>query len=242
MAWYPEAVKKVIKPGPNDPPIIVVGAILHVDSGNSADLFKYFSEQSDGVESHFHIPKAGPLIQMRDTHFEADANLKANSFYKNGQRYGFVSIETQGFDKGEWNEHQLAQIKRLLRWLSETHNFPLTKCTNPQGPGVGYHTLFGAPGPWTPFAKTCPGADRVRQFNGELVAWMEAGAPAGSDVPIGKGLDMDEDKVREIFADELDKQDKALWTDGKGTGKKYVVDRLVRLEAAVAEILKAVQK
>lgn len=245
MAWYPEATKKVIKPGPNDPPIIVVGAILHVDAGNNGDLFKYFSEQSDGIESHFHIPKAGPIHQYRDTHFEADANLKANSFYRDGKRYGFVSIETQGLAAGEWNAHQVAQIKRLLRWLSETHDFPLLKATDPRGPGVGYHTLFGAPGPWTPNAKTCPGPDRVRQFNEVLVPWFAGGAPAGTDAPpIGKDeLDMDEKTLRAIFADELDKQDRALWTDAKsGTGKKYVIDRLTRVEAAVAEILKAMKK
>lgn len=241
MAWYPEAAKWIINPGPNDPPIIVVGAILHVDSGNVGNLFKYFSEQSDGVESHFHIPKVGPVQQYRDTHFEADANLKANSFLgRDGRRYGFVSIETQGLDKGEWNEHQLAEIRRLLKWLAETHNFPLQKCIDPQGPGVGYHTLFGAPGPWTPFAKTCPGPDRVRQFNNVLVPWFAAGAPGGVSAPAETGeLDVDEAKLREVIADELDKQDKALWTDVKGTGKKYVVDRLARLEAAVAELRKA---
>lgn len=181
MAWYPEATKKVINPGPNDPPIIVVGAIIHVDAGNSPDLYNYFKNDSDGIESHFHIPKVGPVIQMRDTHFEADANLKANSFKASGRRYGFVSIETQGFEAGEWNDHQLEQIKRLLSWLSETHDFPLQKCEGPFSPGVGYHTLFGAPGPWTPKAKTCPGPDRVRQFNNLLVPWM-ASTTGGLDL------------------------------------------------------------
>lgn len=245
MAWYPEAVKKNINPGPNDPPIKVIGAILHIASTEAKSLFTYFNGPSKGIESHFYVLREGFPEQYRDTHFEADANLKANSFIaKDGTRCGYVSIESQGLDNGEWDAHELQQIKRLLRWLSETHDFPLTKCKTPTSPGVGYHTLFGAPGPWTPVAKTCPGPDRVRQFNNVLVPWFVAGAPAGVEVPpIGKDeLDMDEDKVREIFADELDKQDKVLWTDAKGTGKKYVVDRLARVEAAVAEILKAVTK
>lgn len=181
MAWYPEARKQIINPGPNDPPIEVIGAILHVDAGNSSSLFEYFKNDSNGIESHFHVPKAGPIQQYRDTHFEADANLKANSFTTPRGRYGFVSIETQGLAAGEWNDHQLDQLKRLLTWLSETHDFPLEKCEGPFSPGVGYHTLFGAPGPWTPAAKTCPGPDRVRQFNNLLVPWM-ASTTGGLDL------------------------------------------------------------
>lgn len=202
MAWYPLADKKVITPGPNDPPIIVVGAILHVDAGDSSDLFNYFSTQSGGIESHFHVPKVGPIQQYRDTHFEADANLKANSFLgKDGKTYGFVSVETQGFEKGEWNPHQLDNIKLLLKWLHETHNFPLKKCDNPQGPGVGYHTMFGAPGPWTPNAKTCPGADRIRQFNSVLVPWFSEGhAPAGTGGTPGSGAVNVDEVLKQLAA------------------------------------------
>lgn len=189
MAWYPEAVKKLIAPGPNDPPIYPVGAILHVDSGNANSLFDYFNGPSDGIESHFFVKKTGVIEQYRDTAFEADANLKANSFILNGKRVGFVSIETQGFDKGEWTAEQLASIKALLRWLSETHDFPLVKCKTPTSPGVGYHTMFGAPGPWTPAAKTCPGADRIRQFDSILVPWM--GSEAGEEFDVISDSDVD---------------------------------------------------
>jgi hypothetical protein len=179
MAWYPLADKQVIAPGPNDPPIQPVGAILHVDAGNASSLFSLFNGPSNGIESHFFIPKVGPIQQYRDTAYEADANLKANSFIHNGVRCGFVSIETQGLEAGEWTTYQLAQIKTLLKWLSETHNFPLSVCKGPFDPGVGYHTMFGAPGPWTPVAKTCPGPDRIRQFNAVLVPWFSQGhAPA----------------------------------------------------------------
>lgn len=212
MAWYPLATKKNINPGPNDPPIIVVGAILHVDAGNSADLFNYFKNASGGIESHFHVPKDGPVQQYRDTGYEADANLKANSFRgKDGRTYGFVSIETQGMDAGQWNEWQLQNIKRLLSWLSVTHNFPLRKCDNPQGPGVGYHTMFGAPGPWTPVAKSCPGADRVRQFNEVLVPWFSEGhgAPSTGGSAPGSGVSVDEVlKVLKGLEAHLDEQDR----------------------------------
>src|SRR5688500_12322266 len=107
MPFYPLATKRLITPGVNDPAIKVIGAILHVDAGDSKSLYGYFKDKSGGIESHFHVPKAGPIEQYRDTGIEADANLKANSFVKNGARLGYVSIETQGLAAGEWNAHQL---------------------------------------------------------------------------------------------------------------------------------------
>lgn len=239
MAWYPLATRRPIAPGPNDPPIQIIGAILHVDAGDSADLFNYFNGPSKGIESHFHVPKAGPVLQYRDTHYEADANLKGNSFLSNGRRLGYVSIETQGLAKGEWNAHQLANIKAVLKWLSETHNFPLQVCASSSSPGVGYHVMWGAPSAWTPSNKVCPGPDRVRQFEQVLTPWFRAGAPSGVAAPADGGLDMDEQTVRKIVASELDAQDKALWTDRKhGTGSVQVIQRLERMEAALNELLK----
>lgn len=178
MALYPHAKKRLIPAGSNDPSIIVVGAILHVDAGNAPSLYDYFAHRSGGIESHFHIPKEGATEQYRDTAYEADANYKANSFTgQDGKRYGFVSIETQGYGAGEWNAHQLDEIKRLLTWLSKKHGFPLRVAPGPFSPGVGYHTLFGAPSLWTPVAKSCPGPDRIRQFNDVLVPWMKGGDP-----------------------------------------------------------------
>lgn len=226
MAWYPLAKKRVIAPGPNDPPIQIIGAILHVDAGNSPDLYEYFSSSAaNGVESHFHIPKAGPVIQMRDTHYEADANLKGNSFTaSNGQRYGYASIETQGLEKGEWNAHQVANIKAVLKWLSETHNFPLRRCKSPTHPGVGFHIMFGAPGAWTPVSKSCPGPDRIRQFEQVLVPWFNAGAPSGGAVPNGDDEVITEEDAAKIAAatakgveEGLRAYGKALFKDGEGT-------------------------
>lgn len=199
MAWYPLATKLPIQPGTNDPPITVIGAILHVDAGDNASLYKYFRDASGGIESHFHIPKAGPIHQYRDTAYEADANLKANSFLAGGKRFGFVSIETQGLAKGEWNDHQLANIKALLKWLSETHNFPLRVCPSSTSPGVGYHVMWGAPSAWTPNAKVCPGPDRVRQFHQVLTPWMKAGAPmGGAKVDVVGGNKVTPEQMQEL--------------------------------------------
>lgn len=172
MALAPFAVHRLLPLGP-DKPIVPVGAILHVDAGNATTLYHYFNGPSGGIESHFFVRKDGVVEQYRDTGYDADANRHANAFTENGVRKGFISIETQGYGHGEWTAEQLASIKRLLTWLATTHKFPLRKCPGPYSPGVGYHTMWGAPGPWTPAAgKTCPGPDRIKQFNSVIVPWM----------------------------------------------------------------------
>src|SRR6266542_3301070 len=188
--WYPGAVKKEIRPGVNDPPIIPLGVILHTDAGNSASLYNYFNGPSGGIESHFHIPKKNPVEQYRDTGFEADANLKANSFWVNGLRFGFLSVETQGLESDPWNDYQLAEIKKLILWARSVHrDIQLRVCPGPFSAGIGYHTMFGSPGPWTPVAKSCPGPLRIklvddirRRAAAETMALMNTDALAAAIV------------------------------------------------------------
>lgn len=165
MALIPFAEKKIIPAGVNDPKIIPIGVILHVDGGNAADLYGYFNGPSGGIESHGHIRKDGHLYQYRDTSWEADANYRANSFIgHDGRRYGFLSFETQGLAEGEWTPEQLDTIFKVLDWANAEHHIAMRVCPSPFEGGVGYHTMWGAPSDWTPYSKVCPGPDRIKQF------------------------------------------------------------------------------
>jgi hypothetical protein len=174
MARYHGAVWKPLPVASNDPPIRPIGFILHVSAVDVPSLFEGFKRRTDGIESHFHIAKDGTIEQYRDTEREADANYKGNSFIVNGERQGFISIETQGLGAGEWTLRQLDSIKKLLKWGQEKHGIPIRKTPGPFSPGTGYHVMWGAPGAWTPVAKSCPGPDRIKQFNDVLVPWMKS--------------------------------------------------------------------
>lgn len=232
MALYSGAVKKLIKPGANDPAIIPLGVILHTDAGNSASLYNYFNGPSGGIESHFHIPKKNPVEQYRDTAFEADANLQANSFLRNGKRYGFISVETQGLATDPWTDYQLAEIKKLILWARKTHPLiQLRVCPGPFDAGIGYHTLFGSPGPWTPVAKSCPGPLRIKQFNQVLVPWFKTAAAPPTSTTDTSGDDMaltDADKawLRAQMDDAISDYHVRFWTLDTGTGKRQVIDVL----------------
>ena len=235
MALYPPATKKLIPPGANDPAIIVCGAILHVAAGTSASLYPYFNGPSGGIESHFYVQEKGSTEQYRDTRYEADANLHGNSFRgKDGKLYGYVSMETWGLEPGEWNAAQLAEIKRLLLWLSDTHDFPLKKCATPTDPGVGYHVMFGAPGPWTPVAKSCPGPKRVKQFDNLLVPWFKTATAPKPPVtpPTGDVIDMaTQEEVAQGVSDGMRDYLKDYHTPPMGTGWKYHQETLAAIKA-----------
>lgn len=164
MALCPFAKHKLIPPGSSDPRIDARLVILHVRAGTGDSLYDYFNGPSGGVESHFYVRFDGTVEQYRDTGWQADANWDANDFA--------ISIETEGLGDGEWTADQLASIKRLLMWAHRAHHIPLRKVQAWNGSGVGYHTQFGAPSKWTPYAKTCPGPHRIVQFDNVLVPWF----------------------------------------------------------------------
>lgn len=189
MALYPAAIKRLIPPGPNDPRVdTMVGTIGHVAVSMADSLHDYFNGPSGGVESHFYIRLTGVVEQYRDTAYEADANYKANSWTSGGKRYGFISYETEGMGDGTWTDAQLAAIKDLILWVDATHGSPLRKAPGPFAAGHGYHCLYPE---WNYPVHSCPGAERVKQFNNVLVPWMATG---------GQEDDMFTDKDRELLS------------------------------------------
>lgn len=173
MAWMGDAERNEIAPGYSDPPIEVIGAILHVAVSEARSIRPIFMNRN-GIESHFYIRRDGSIEQYRSTGYEADANYKANSFVHGGRRKGYVSIETQGMGPGEWTDAQMASIKRVLSWLDETHeSFRMAVAQSPYGGGVGYHSQFL--GVWTPVAKSCPGYGRIAQFENDIAPWINGG-------------------------------------------------------------------
>lgn len=165
VALYGPAIKKLIPPGPTDPRITPRVLIFHVAVSEQPSLHDYFNGPSGGVESHFYVRRDGTVEQYRDTAWQADANTDANDFA--------ISVETQGMEYGEWTPQQVAALKALALWCHKTHGIPLAKVKTWNGSGVGYHTQF--PGSWDKRGATCPGPDRIRQFNNVLVPWLATG-------------------------------------------------------------------
>lgn len=173
--WHPDAIRKPIPPGANDPPIIPIGMIFHVRDGEGSSLYPYFNGPSGGIESHLYTRYDGTLEQYRDSSIEADANYLANSFVRNGKRYGFISVETEGLENGRWSGQQMARNFDLIAWGHAALNIPLQVCSGPYSPGFGFHTMFDEWVPGGKDSKTCPGPIRKQQFRDDMVPYIESG-------------------------------------------------------------------
>lgn len=169
MSWYPDAIIKNIPPGSNDPRITPIGVILHSRGGVGDSLYDYFDGPSGGIESHGYIRFGGEFEQYRDTQYEADANYKGNSFFKDGVRYGFLSVETEGYGTESWADAQIDTILDFCQWTQIEHKVLMRECPTPYSSGVGYHIQFGSPGAWTPVAKICPGPIRIEQYRKVII-------------------------------------------------------------------------
>jgi len=169
------------------------------------DLIRYWSQPGTPLESHFIVGRDGRAWQLVDTGRSADANYRAN---RRPDGTGAISIETEDNignpDTLPWTAAQIDTLVRLALWAARVHGIPRRRCPSPSSPGVGFHTLFGAPSEWTPVSKTCPGTIRIRQFNQTVLPAIVAGAAGGglsvADAnSLERHLDVIQEKIERTF-------------------------------------------
>lgn len=164
MAWCPFAVHKPLSENHTQGKIKPRAVILHTAVSTASSLFDFFQNNSN-LESHFYVDKNGRIEQYMDTEIMADANKNANDFA--------VSIESWDNgapDKTPWNDPQIVAITALIDWLCDVHpSIPRVQIPSAYGAGIGWHVMFGAPGPWTPVSKSCPGKPRIEQTKNLII-------------------------------------------------------------------------
>lgn len=158
---YPHAAVRLLPESSRQPAIQPRAIILHSAAGRGS-LYGFFRGSSQ-LESHFWVSSTGLVEQYIDTEVRADANRNANNFA--------ISIETESSVQAteRWTPAQADAIVRLCVWLCDVHNIPKRQIDTPTGSGIGWHIMFGAPGPWTPVAKSCPGPARIVQARDEII-------------------------------------------------------------------------
>lgn len=129
------------------------------DRGTAESVFNYFARPDVVVESTFIVglSPADPTRQILDSSEVADANLTAN--------VRAISVEVVGTEFDDYTDWQVSEIIRLARFAMANHPILPRVCPGPSDSGFGWHVMFGSPGPWTPVAKSCPGALRIQRLN-----------------------------------------------------------------------------
>ena len=164
MPVYPAASWRPIPETHTQGRIRPRAVIVHSTAGRGSLYGWWLNPDSDGLEAHFWVAETGRVEQYVDTTVRADANGDANAFA--------ISIETESSPAAteRWTEAQARAIVDLIVWCCRTHGIPPRVMTSSTGSGLGWHVMFGAPGPWTKVrGKTCPGPARIPQFRGEVV-------------------------------------------------------------------------
>lgn len=171
MAIMPGVEVRLLPEWKTEPVIQVRGLIFHSIVGSVQAAWNSFASSSNPLESNFLVASNGHIIQIQDTDRQADANGSGNAFY------GSVETEDQGNPNIQpWTPMQLDALVAIARFYHDVHHVPLQAIPAHGGFGYGYHTMFGAPGPWTQVrGKTCPGTVRVQQFHQVLLPAIVGG-------------------------------------------------------------------
>lgn len=240
MAWYPKAVRKPLRENTSQPRIRPRAIILHTAVSDAHSLFNFF-QNSSNLESHFYVRQDGIVEQYIDTVVMADANKDANDFA--------VSIETwdgAAPDLNFWNARQMAALTDLCDWLCRTHAIPRVKIPTWNGTGIGWHVMFGAPGPWTPVSKSCPGKLRISQMP-ELIRRIQQKGTTVTQPAVNPWTFKNDDALADAVPDMVGKDAYALLMrtcddthivrNVLGRANDGVLVRLERIENLISSLL-----
>jgi N-acetyl-anhydromuramyl-L-alanine amidase AmpD len=163
MAIFDACEQRHLPEFDREPSIVPRTIISHSIVGSAESAYNYF-ETSSALESHFVIPKVGAAWQLMDTDQQADAQKDANDFA--------LSIETGDNgdpDNDPWTANQLDWLVRIHLFCVKQHPKIQGRIVqNWDGTGFGFHAMY-APGPWSSYAKTCPGKVRQKQWREEVI-------------------------------------------------------------------------
>jgi hypothetical protein len=152
---YPKATYRPLEKFSNGKTYPRIGAVLHVNDGNSPSLYDWIAGQpgngNGGMSCHFQVATNGGVEQYLDTDYGSWAQKAGNNTY--------ISIETQGFSTTALTVQQVIACAGLMAWLHNTHSIPLVIADHPGMPGLGWHGM-GAP---TWGHAVCPGEIRRDQ-------------------------------------------------------------------------------
>ena len=228
--FFDLAVQKLLPEAKIQPRITPRIVIVHTMEGSLLGTDSLF--RSNFVfESHFGIGGPtdgadldGVIFQWMDTDRQADANRHANDFA--------VSIETSdgGDPNRPWSLKQLDALIRLIGALCDQYSIPRRVVTDPFDAtgGLGWHVMFGAPGPWTPKAKTCPGPVRIAQLKDTVFPAVMGHVSAN--------MALEEEDMTGEQARQLEAIFKGLTVQGTTSPEQTVnelFNRIKRIEAAL---------
>ena len=123
---------------------------------------RYFGRRDITVESTFIVNYDGSCLQVMPASARADANGSANR--------RAISVEVVGTADEPFTPDQLKTCIAIAQWACQEHPIERRQIPSESESGIGWHVMFGAPGPWTSVrGKQCPGQRRIVQVAHQII-------------------------------------------------------------------------
>lgn len=193
---------------------------------------RYFSRRDITVESTFIVNYDGSCLQVMPASARADANGSANR--------RAMSVEVVGTADEPFTPDQLKTCIAIAQWACQEHPIERRKIPSESESGIGWHVMFGAPGPWTSVrGKQCPGGRRIVQVVHQIIPAVRPGVqptkPAGPEQE-DEMTPQDWDKLNRMLDDKFRLVLRGESSEGKPTGHPNLAnltERLTAIESAL---------
>lgn len=148
--------------------------IAHTAVSGANSLWSFFDGPSGGIDAHFYLRANGSAEQYISVEQVAQANGSANRWWDPVAKLWRGAVSVESWDNGApdttpWTLPQLKTLSDLAHWLHDRYAMPLELCATPHSPGIGFHSMWPHPNPWSPAGHSCPGPTRIAQFTSQLV-------------------------------------------------------------------------
>lgn len=139
---------------------------------------RYFARRDIKVESTLIVNYDGSCLQVMPASARTDANGTANE--------RAISVEVVGTADEPLTPEQLKTCIAIARWACSEHPIERRQIPSESESGIGWHVMFGAPGPWTSVrGKQCPGPRRIVQVSDQVIPAVHDGTtPPREDLTI----------------------------------------------------------
>jgi len=124
-------------PVPNQGPPLMShrGLVVHIAQGSYEGTIAWAHNPESQVSSHFVAARDGRVAQLVDTDIQAWTQKAGNDEW--------LSVECEGFQDTPLTDRQLDSIARLLVRAHGVYLVPLIVATDPNGFGLGHHSMGG---------------------------------------------------------------------------------------------------
>lgn len=130
---------------------------------------RYFARQDIKVESTLIVNYDGSCLQVMPASARTDANGTANE--------RAISVEVVGTADEPFTPDQLKTCIAIAQWACQEHPIERRQIPSESESGIGWHVMFGAPGPWTSVrGKQCPGQSRIVQVSHQIIPTVRGGS------------------------------------------------------------------